>query len=52
MDVPCVVKWIGSKRIQSGEIVQYFPNFIDIYYEPFCGGCSVLSSYSSHRIIM
>ena len=42
MDVPCVVKWIGSKRIQSGEIVQYFPNFIDIYYEPFCGGCSVL----------
>ena len=42
MDVPCVVKWIGSKRIQSGEIVQYFPNFIDTYYEPFCGGCSVL----------
>ena len=33
MDVPCVVKWIGSKRIQSGEIVQYFPNFINTYYE-------------------
>lgn len=42
VDVPCVIKWIGSKRIQSGEIVQYFPNFIDTYYEPFCGGCSVL----------
>lgn len=42
MDVPCLVKWIGSKRIQSEEIVQYFPNFIDTYYEPFCGGCSVL----------
>ena len=42
VDVPCVVKWVGSKRIQSGEIVQYFPNFINTYYEPFCGGCSVL----------
>ena len=42
MDVPCIIKWIGSKRIQSGEIVQYFPNFINTYYEPFCGGCSVL----------
>lgn len=42
MDVPCLVKWVGSKRIQSEEIVQYFPSFIDTYYEPFCGGCSVL----------
>ena len=42
VDVPCIIKWIGSKRIQSGEIVQYFPNFINTYYEPFCGGCSVL----------
>ena len=42
MDVPCLIKWIGSKRIQSEEIVQYFPNFINTYYEPFCGGCSVL----------
>ncbi len=42
VDVQPVIKWIGSKRIQSGEIVQYFPNFIDTYYEPFCGGCSVL----------
>lgn len=42
VDVPCLIKWIGSKRIQSGEIVQYFPSFISTYYEPFCGGCSVL----------
>jgi len=42
MDVPCLVKWIGSKRIQSEEIVNHFPNYIDTYYEPFCGGCSVL----------
>jgi len=37
-----LVKWIGSKRIQSEEIVNHFPNYIDTYYEPFCGGCSVL----------
>lgn len=42
MDFQPVVKWIGSKRIQSEEIIKYFPNFIDTYYEPFCGGCSVL----------
>ena len=42
MIVPCLVKWIGSKRIQSEQIIQYFPSFIDTYYEPFCGGCSVL----------
>lgn len=42
MDFQPVIKWIGSKRIQSEEIVSYFPDFISTYYEPFCGGCSVL----------
>lgn len=37
-----VIKWIGSKRHQSEEIIKYFPNYIDTYYEPFCGGCSVI----------
>ena len=37
-----VIKWIGSKCIQSEEIVKYFPHYMDTYYEPFCGGCSVL----------
>ena len=37
-----VIKWIGSKRAHSGKIVQFFPKYIDTYYEPFCGGCSVL----------
>jgi DNA adenine methylase len=37
-----VIKWIGSKRIQSAEIIKYFPDYIDTYYEPFCGGCSVI----------
>lgn len=42
VDVPCLIKWIGSKRVQSREIINYFPSFVSTYYEPFCGGCSVL----------
>ena len=37
-----VVKWTGSKRSQSEMIVNLFPQSINTYYEPFCGGCSVL----------
>lgn len=36
------IKWSGSKRSQSELIVKEFPNKISTYYEPFCGGCSVL----------
>lgn len=37
-----VIKWSGSKRSQAENILKYFPEEIDIYYEPFCGGASVL----------
>lgn len=37
-----VIKWSGSKRAQASEIISYFPKEFDTYYEPFCGGCSVL----------
>ena len=38
-----VIKWSGSKRSQSEEIVKRIKNkTYDTYYEPFCGGCSVL----------
>lgn len=36
------VKWSGSKRSQVWEILKYFPSEINTYWEPFCGGCSVL----------
>lgn len=36
-----VIKWSGSKRSQASEIISHFPDKIDTYYEPFCGGCSV-----------
>jgi DNA adenine methylase len=37
-----VIKWTGSKRTQSKEIVSRFPKKIRTYYEPFVGGGSVL----------
>lgn len=38
-----VVKWSGSKRSQSEDIINRIKDKeYDIYYEPFCGGCSVL----------
>ena len=42
IDFQPIVKWTGTKRLQSNEIIKYFPNYIDTYYEPFCGSCSVL----------
>lgn len=36
------IKWSGSKRSQAGEIINYFPQEIDTYYEPFVGGAAVL----------
>lgn len=38
-----VIKWSGSKRSQSEEIIARIDDVqYDTYYEPFCGGCSVL----------
>lgn len=37
-----VIKWSGSKRALSEQILKYFPKEINTYYEPFCGGCSML----------
>ena len=37
-----VIKWSGSKRSQCDGILAYFPENMETYYEPFCGGCSML----------
>ena len=43
MNFEPVIKWSGSKRSQSEFIVSKIKDKeYDTYYEPFCGGCSVL----------
>jgi len=42
MNFKPVIKWSGSKRSQSEEIIKSFPKTINTYYEPFVGGGSVL----------
>lgn len=43
MNFQPVIKWSGSKRSQSDSIVARIPDKkFDTYYEPFCGGCSIL----------
>lgn len=50
-----VIKWSGSKRSQAIEIIKHFPKEISVYYEPFCGGCSVaraLMESTEHKVGM
>ena len=45
-----VIKWSGSKRSQCENILGYFPQSMDTYYEPFCGGCSMLMGLINSEI--
>ena len=45
-----VIKWSGSKRSQCEDILKQFPQHIDTYYEPFCGGCSMLMGLINSNI--
>lgn len=37
-----VIKWSDSKRPIAQDIVDLFPREMNNYYEPFCGGASVM----------
>lgn len=41
INIQPIIKWSGSKRPLAEEIIKYFPNDIETYYEPFIGGGSV-----------
>jgi len=45
-----VIKWSGSKRSQADQILKYFPKEINTYYEPFCGGASIMRRLLSSDI--
>lgn len=42
-----VLKWIGNKQRFAHEIVSYFPNKVDKYFEPFLGSGAVLATYAA-----
>lgn len=41
-----VIKWSGSKRTQSANILKFFPKNFNTYYEPFLGSGSMLYASS------
>ena len=45
-----VIRYSGSKRTQTNEILKYFNKNINNYYEPFCGGASVLKGLLDNNI--
>lgn len=44
-----LLKWIGNKQRFAHEIVSYFPNRFDTYFEPFLGSGAVLATLSPQR---
>ncbi|UFU00173.1 Dam family site-specific DNA-(adenine-N6)-methyltransferase [Radiobacillus kanasensis] len=47
--VPQLLKWIGNKQRFAEEIVQYMPEKIDTYFEPFLGSGAVLAALSNSK---
>lgn len=45
-----IIKWSGSKRSQTEQILRYFPKEMDTYYEPFIGGGSVLYGVLKNKL--
>lgn len=46
-----VIKWSGSKRLLAEEIIAYFPADINVYYEPFLGGGSILLTLNPNKAV-
>lgn len=49
-NIPSLLKWTGSKRLQANKIYSYFPKY-DRYFEPFLGGGSTLYLASKPRSV-
>lgn len=45
-----LIKWTGSKRHLAKEIIKYFPQNINTYYEPFLGGGSIFLTLLNSKI--
>lgn len=47
-----VLKWVGGKRRIANEIVSFFPETYNSYFEPFLGGASVFLEASPKKAIL
>ncbi|RMA96909.1 DNA adenine methylase [Priestia megaterium] len=48
--IPQLLKWIGNKHRFANEIVEYMPERIDTYFEPFLGSGAVLATLSNLKL--
>lgn len=46
-----VIKWSGSKRLLAEAIIEFFPQNIKTYYEPFLGGGSILLQLNPEKAV-
>jgi DNA adenine methylase len=46
-----LLKWIGNKQRFAFEIISFFPNSFNVYYEPFLGSGAVLGTLAPRRAV-
>lgn len=46
-----LLKWVGNKQRFANEIVSFFPDVFNRYYEPFLGSGAVLGTLSHHDAV-
>lgn len=46
-----LLKWIGNKQRQASDIIRFFPQNYNTYYEPFLGGGGVLGVLAPSRAV-
>src|SRR3989344_8188746 len=51
MAIQNFIKWSGSKRSQAKEIISYFPQEINTYYEPFLGSGAILGHLKPQKAV-
>lgn len=49
MNIPHPIPYQGSKRNLAGEILRYFPERVEVLYEPFAGSAAISLAASAHK---
>lgn len=47
-----ILKWAGGKQAIANHLVTRFPRSIEVYYEPFVGGASVLAALGPTKAVV